>query len=320
MHFLDFEEPIEELLGMIDELKKLENSDTLSIQSEIKALENKVHKLTNKVFKKLTPWNKVQLARHPQRPLAQDYIDCIFENFTQLHGDRAYADDKALIGGIGLIKNIPVMILAQQKGRTAEEKMYHNFGMMHPEGYRKAKRLALLAEKFKMPIVTLIDTPGAYPGVGAEERGQSEAIATNLKVFSKINTPVISLIIGEGCSGGALGIGVCDRLLMLEYSYFATISPEGCASILYKSASKASVACEAMKITPDELLEQGIIDAIIDEPLGGAHRDKESHFSAVSQRIFEEVDMLMRVPKEDLLSKRYQKIRSYGKFTTANSY
>lgn len=320
MQFLEFEEPIEELLGMIDELKNLTGSDSLSVQSEIKALENKVHKLTHKIFKKLTPWNKVQLARHPQRPLGLDYIENLFTSFSFLHGDRSFADDKALLAGIGMIKGLPVMVLAQHKGRTAQDKMKHNFGMMHPEGYRKAKRLALMAEKFNMPVLTFIDTPGAYPGVGAEERGQSEAIARNLKVFSKLNVPIISLIIGEGCSGGALGIGVCDRLLMLEYSYFATISPEGCASILYKSASKAAVACEAMKITPDQLLEQNIIDGILSEPLGGAHRDKVAHYQAVSQRLFEEVDMLQRIPCEELLSQRFKKIRNYGKFqSTATS-
>ena len=320
MQFLEFEEPIEEVLGMINELKKVTGNDAVSVQSEIKALENKVHKLTHKIFKNLTPWNKVQLARHPQRPLGSDYIENLFDSFSLLHGDRAFADDKALLAGIGYLSGTPLMVFAQHKGRTPQDKMKHNFGMMHPEGYRKAKRLALLAEKFNMPVVTFIDTPGAYPGVGAEERGQSEAIASNLKVFSKLNVPIISLIIGEGCSGGALGIGVCDRLLMLEYSYFATISPEGCASILYKSASKASVACEAMKITAEDLLEQNIIDGILSEPLGGAHRDTHSHYKAVKQRLFEEVDMLQRIPREELLSERFKKIRSYGKFesTTAS--
>lgn len=315
MQFLDFEAPIEELMAMIYELKSLDNQhQTVSIQKEIETLEAKADKITAKIFKNLSSWQKVQLARHPQRPLGLDYIDNIFSDFTPLLGDRAFGDDSALIAGIAFLEEKPVMVMAQHKGRTAEDKMQRNFGMMHPEGYRKAKRLALLAEKFQVPVVTLIDTPGAYPGIGAEERGQSEAIAANLKVFSTLKTPIISVIIGEGCSGGALGIGVCDRLLMLQYSYFATISPEGCATILYKSASKASIACEAMKITPEDLLKQEIIDGIIEEPLGGAHREKAAVYKAVSNRIVDEIDMLMRIPRKDLLDKRHKKILSYGRF------
>lgn len=316
MQFLDFEQPIAELLAMIDELKGIEHEhQAIAVQKEVQALEGKVVKLTSKIFSKLTDWNKVQLARHPQRPLASDYLKNVFSHFVPLHGDRMFADDKALLAGLARLRGQPVMVLAQEKGRNAQEKRYHNFGMMHPEGYRKAHRLALLAQKFGLPVISLIDTPGAYPGVQAEERGQSEAIAANLKLFSQLKVPTLSLVIGEGCSGGALGIGVTDRILTLQYSYYATISPEGCASILYKSASKAQVATESMKITSEHLLEQKIVDGVIQEPLGGAHRDKDAHYQAVEHRLFEELDMLARIPNETRLKQRFKKIREYGRFT-----
>jgi acetyl-CoA carboxylase carboxyl transferase subunit alpha len=312
VQFLDFEQPIAELLSKIHELKKLTTHNLIDIQAEVGRLERKASDFTKSIFRKLTPWQIVQLARHPMRPHTSDYLKFIINDFDELHGDRAYADDQALIAGIGKIENQPVMILGQEKGRETPDKIKRNFGMMHPEGYRKAKRLALLAEKFKLPIITFIDTPGAYPGVGAESRNQSAAIAENLKIFSALKVPIISVIIGEGCSGGALGIGVCDSLLMMEYAYFATISPEGCASILFKSASKAAEAAEFMGIIAPILLEQAIIDQVIQEPLGGAHRNPEEAGQLLKHALLEELLLLKSLPLETLLERRYQKIISIG--------
>jgi len=273
LNFLEFEQPIAELEAKIEELRLVGDDTEINIQDEIQVLKDKSQKLTEDIFSSLTPWQISQLARHPQRPYTEDYIAAIFTDFQELHGDRAYSDDAALIGGIGRINGRPVMIIGHQKGRDTKEKIRRNFGMPRPEGYRKALRLMNMAERFRLPILTFIDTPGAYPGVGAEERGQSEAIARNLFVMSGLRTPIISTVIGEGGSGGALAIGVCDRLLMLQYSTYSVISPEGCASILWKSADKASTAAEAMGITSDRLSDLGLVDEVVNEPLGGAHRN-----------------------------------------------
>ncbi|MGL5554050.1 MAG: acetyl-CoA carboxylase carboxyl transferase subunit alpha, partial [Aeromonas veronii] len=274
--FLDFEQPIAELQAQIDELKHVsEGNHAVDLKDEIRRLEKKNEELTKKIFGDLGAWQVSQMARHPQRPYTFDYIEHIFTDFDELAGDRAYADDKAIVGGIARLDGEPVMVIGHQKGRETKEKIKRNFGMPRPEGYRKALRLMEMAERFKMPIITFIDTPGAYPGVGAEERGQSEAIARNLKVMAGLTVPVVCTVIGEGGSGGALAIGVGDRVNMLQYSTYSVISPEGCASILWKSADKASVAAEAMGITAQRLKELKLIDHVIDEPLGGAHRDVE---------------------------------------------
>ncbi|MGL4505731.1 MAG: acetyl-CoA carboxylase carboxyl transferase subunit alpha, partial [Aeromonas sobria] len=271
--FLDFEQPIAELQAQIDELRHVsEHNSAVDLNDDIRRLEKKNEELTKKIFSDLGAWQVSQMARHPQRPYTLDYIEHIFTDFDELAGDRAYADDKAIVGGIARLDGEPVMVIGQQKGRETKEKIKRNFGMPRPEGYRKALRLMEMAERFKMPIITFIDTPGAYPGVGAEERGQSEAIARNLKVMAGLTVPVVCTVIGEGGSGGALAIGVGDRVNMLQYSTYSVISPEGCASILWKSADKASVAAEAMGITAPRLKELKLIDHVIDEPLGGAHR------------------------------------------------
>ncbi|MCK4950273.1 MAG: acetyl-CoA carboxylase carboxyltransferase subunit alpha, partial [Gammaproteobacteria bacterium] len=273
LNFLEFEQPIAELEAKIEELRLVGVDSEVNISDEITRLEEKSRTLTESIFKSLSSWQVSQLSRHPQRPYLFDYVDAIFTDFKQLHGDRTYADDKAIVGGIARLEGKPVMIIGQQKGRDTKEKVKRNFGMARPEGYRKALRLMQLAERFKLPILTFIDTPGAYPGVGAEERGQSEAIARNLFVMSQLKTPIISTVIGEGGSGGALAIGVADYIQMLQYSTYSVISPEGCASILWKSAEKASDAAEAMGITAARLKELKLIDGIIEEPLGGAHRN-----------------------------------------------
>jgi acetyl-CoA carboxylase carboxyl transferase subunit alpha len=284
----------------------------INIQEEISRLEGKSRDLTESIFRSLTSWQIVQLARHPQRPYSLDYIPKIFTDFNELHGDRAYADDRALVSGLARLDGEPVMIIAQQKGRDTKEKLIRNFGMMHPEGYRKALRLAKLAEKFKIPIITLIDTPGAYPGVGAEARGQSEAIARNLLEFSRLKVPVICVVIGEGCSGGALGIGVGDKTLMLQYAYYATISPEGCATILWKSAAKAEEAAEVMGITANRLLKLGLIDEIIPEPLGAAHRNINEMASTLKMNLIQNIKMFQNFSTEKLLKKRYQRWMTVG--------
>ncbi|MGL5607088.1 MAG: acetyl-CoA carboxylase carboxyl transferase subunit alpha, partial [Aeromonas veronii] len=284
--FLDFEQPIAELQAQIDELKHVsEGNHAVDLKDEIRRLEKKNEELTKKIFGDLGAWQVSQMARHPQRPYTFDYIEHIFTDFDELAGDRAYADDKAIVGGIARLDGEPVMVIGHQKGRETKEKIKRNFGMPRPEGYRKALRLMEMAERFKMPIITFIDTPGAYPGVGAEERGQSEAIARNLKVMAGLTVPVVCTVIGEGGSGGALAIGVGDRVNMLQYSTYSVISPEGCASILWKSADKASVAAEAMGITAQRLKELKLIDHVIDEPLGGAHRDVEKMAKNLKARI-----------------------------------
>ena len=313
-NFLEFEKPIAELHAQIDELRNVSTNSSLNIDlaDEIANLENKSVTMAQKILSSLRPWQISQLARHPQRPYSFDYIDRIFDEFDPLHGDRAFADDKAIIGGIARLNGQAVMIIGHQKGRTTPEKVKRNFGMPRPEGYRKALRLMEMAERFKMPILTFIDTPGAYPGVGAEERGQSEAIARNLKVMAGLKVPVICTVIGEGGSGGALAIGVGDRVNMLQYSTYSVISPEGCASILWKSADKAEQAAEAMGITSERLKSLDLIDSIIEEPLGGAHRDYDVIASNVKQRLVEQLAELNKLDVDTLLNNRYQRLMSFG--------
>ncbi len=313
LNFLEFEQPIAELEEKIQALKLVSDDTEINISEEIVRLEQKNRDLTVHIFKNLTSWQIVQLARHPKRPYTLDYIQYMFTDFNELHGDRNFADDKAMVGGVALLDNMPVMIIGQQKGRDTKEKVMRNFGMPHPEGYRKAMRLMKLAEKFNMPIITLIDTPGAYPGIEAENRGQSEAIAFNLKEMSSLKVPIICVIIGEGCSGGALGIGVGDVTLMLQYSYFATISPEGCAAILWKSSEKAAEAAHVMGITANRLLEIGIIDEIIPEPLGGAHRSYQAMASILQSRIINHLARLNKWSKQVLLENRYTRLMKHGR-------
>ena len=316
-NFLDFEQPIAELQAKIEELRYVTDDSEINITEEISTLEKKVESLTKSIFSKLSPWQISQLARHPNRPYAIDYIDRMFVDFEYLHGDRLYADDSPMVGGIGRLNGKPVMVIGQQKGRDTKEKVKRNFGMPRPEGYRKAMRLMKMAEKFKMPLITLVDTPGAYPGIGAEERGQSEAIARNLYVLAELKTPVIATVIGEGGSGGALAIAVGDRLNMLQYSTYSVISPEGCASILWKSAEKAAQAAEALGITAKRLHELGLVDQIIDEPLGGAHRDFDLTAHNLLENLSENIDILDAVGIDKLLDQRYQRLMSYGAFIEA---
>lgn len=312
--FLDFEQPIAELQAKISELRYVTDDSEINISDEISTLEKKAESLTATIFSRLSPWQISQLSRHPNRPFAQDYIDRIFTDYEPLHGDRAYSNDHPMIGGIGRLDGKPVMIIGQQKGRDTKEKIKRNFGMPRPEGYRKALRLMKMAEKFKMPLITLVDTPGAYPGIGAEERGQSEAIARNLYVLAELKTPVICTIIGEGGSGGALAICVGDRIDMMQYSTYSVISPEGCASILWKSADKAPQAAEAMGITAQRLHSLKLIDQIIEEPLGGAHRNYDQIANALQRSLIENVETLEAVPLDKLLDQRYQKLMSYGQY------
>lgn len=315
LNFLDFEQPIAELEAKIEELRYVGSDNEINIGEEISRLQSKSRELTESIFSNLKSAQIAQLARHPQRPYFKDYVDLIFTDFEELHGDRAFADDPAIVGGIARLDGQPVMIIGQQKGRDTKEKVRRNFGMPRPEGYRKAKRLMEMAERFKLPILTFIDTPGAYPGVGAEERGQSEAIARNLFVMAELKTPIVCTVIGEGGSGGALAIGVGDRLLMLEYSTYSVISPEGCASILWKSAEKAPEAAEAMGLTAPRLQELELVDQIINEPLGGAHRDIESMAERLKQALKENLEVLDAIPLDKLLDQRYQRLMQYGNFS-----
>lgn len=316
--YLDFEQPIAELAKRIGSLQAVHDEhDDLDVSKEVTQLKEKNHQLLVDTYKNLDAWQVSQVARHPQRPYALDYIGRIFNDFVELHGDRAYADDPAIIGGIARLDDMPVMVIGQQKGRDVRERQYRNFGMPRPEGYRKALRLFRLAEKFKLPIVTLIDTPGAYPGIGAEERGQSEAIARNLFVMADLKTPTVGVVIGEGGSGGALALGVVDRLLMLQHSTYSVISPEGCASILWKSASKAAEAAETLGITAESLKGLGLIDQIIPEPLGGAHRDQDVMIQTVKKAIKTNLVSLQKKTTEELLEARYDRLMSYGKFKEA---
>ncbi len=317
LNFLEFEQPIAELEAKIEELRYVGNDTEINISDEIARLEVKSRSLTEQIFKSLTPWQVSQLARHPQRPYTLDYIHKMFSGFEELHGDRSYGDDSAIVGGIGRIDGVPIMIIGHQKARETKEKIRRNFGMPRPEGYRKAKRLMEMAERFSMPIVTLIDTPGAYPGVGAEERGQSEAIARNLFVMAKLKTPIVCIVIGEGGSGGALAVGVGDRVMMLQHSTYSVISPEGCASILWKSAEKASDAAEAMGITSGRLLELGLIDEIIEEPLGSAYRNIDEMSESIKKAIKRSLFELDSLSVDSLLDTRYQRLMSYGNFKEA---
>jgi acetyl-CoA carboxylase carboxyl transferase subunit alpha len=315
LNFLEFEQPIAELEAKIDELRYIGDDANVNITDEVSKLEAKSKALTQSIFSGLSPWQISQLSRHPQRPYTMEYIVRLFTEFHELHGDRCYADDHAIIGGVARLDGLPVMIIGQQKGRDTKEKLHRNFGMARPEGYRKALRLMRMAERFKLPILTFIDTPGAYPGIGAEERGQSEAIAKNLFVMSGLRTPVICAVIGEGGSGGALAIGIGDRTLMLQYSTYSVISPEGCASILWKSAEKAEDAAEALGITSTRLQELGLIDRIIEEPLGGAHRDVDAMAGNLKAALLEELNLLSGVSLDELVENRYQRLMAYGQFT-----
>ncbi|MBK1695475.1 acetyl-CoA carboxylase carboxyl transferase subunit alpha [Chromatium weissei] len=314
LNFLDFEQPIAELEAKIEELRLMGFDNEINIQDEIERLRTKCVAMTETIFSGLTPWQISQLSRHPQRPYLLDYARRLFDDFYELHGDRAFADDRAIIGGLARLDNRPIMVIGHQKGRDTKEKISRNFGMPRPEGYRKALRLMEMAERFHLPILTFIDTPGAYPGIGAEERGQSEAIARNLREMSQLRTPILCTVIGEGGSGGALAIGVGDWLGMLQFSTYSVISPEGCASILWKSADKAQLAAEAMAITSDKLMEQGLIDHIIQEPLGGAHRDVDAVAKALKAALIERLDILSAIPIDTLISTRYKRLMSYGRF------
>jgi len=313
-NFLDFEQPIAELEAKIRELQFATEDADININEEVDRLKKKCESLTQSIFAKLSSWQVAQMARHPQRPYTRFYIDNVFTDFDELHGDRLYGDDYAIIGGVARLNGKPVVVIGHEKGRDTKEKIKRNFGMPRPEGYRKAKRLMELAERFSMPVITFIDTPGAYPGIGAEERGQSEAIARNLFVMADLKTPIICTVIGEGGSGGALAIGVGDRVMMLQYSVYSVISPEGCASILYKSVDKASEAAEAMGITSDRLLELDLVDRVIEEPLGGAHRDPEAMAVSMRQALQEELSVLSNMSSEDLIDNRLIKLRAYGQF------
>src|SRR5579862_2010872 len=312
--FLDFEQPIAELEAKIEELKHVTSDAEVNIQDEINRLQAKSRQLTANIFANLTPWQITQLARHPHRPYTLDYVNMICGEFNELHGDRMYADDGAFVGGIGRIEQRAVMIIGHQKGRDTKERVRRNYGMPKPEGYRKALRLMRLAERFSLPLVTLIDTQGAYPGVGAEERGQSEAIARNLFEMSVLRIPIVTVVTGEGGSGGALGIGVCDRLLMLQYSTYSVISPEGCASILWKSQDKKEVAADSLNLTADRLQKLGLIDELIEEPLGGAHRDPATIAEKVKAALVRHLDELEAVPRDQLRAQRAQKIAGFGVF------
>lgn len=315
--FLEFEQPIAELEAKIEELRYVQDDSALDISEEIGRLQKKSGKLTKDIYAKLTPWQISQVARHPQRPYMLDYVGALFNDFEELHGDRAFGDDPAIVGGLARFNGQSVMLIGHQKGRDTKEKIYRNFGMPRPEGYRKALRLMRLAEKFGIPVMTFIDTPGAYPGIGAEERGQSEAIARNLFVMAELKTPILCTIIGEGGSGGALAIGVGDQTVMLQYSTYSVISPEGCASILWKSADKAPVAAETLGITAPRLKSFNLIDHIVDEPLGGAHRDPALMMQFMKKALQDALDRLISQPIDTLLQTRYERLMSYGRFKEA---
>jgi acetyl-CoA carboxylase carboxyl transferase subunit alpha len=314
LNFLEFEHPIAELEAKIKELRYVCDDSEININDEIVRLESKCKAKTQEIFAALTAWQIAQLARHPQRPYLLDYVERVFTEFEELHGDRSFADDPSIVGGLARLEGEPVMVIGHQKGRDTKEKVRRNFGMSRPEGYRKALRLMRLAERFRLPVLTFIDTPGAYPGVDAESRGQSEAIARNLSVMSELRTPIICTVIGEGGSGGALAIGVGDRLLMLQYSTCAVISPEGCASILWGSADRAADAAEAMGITAERLKDLGLIDQIVQEPLGGAHRDAEAMAESLKQVLVENLEALQNIGLDQLVEERQARLLSYGHF------
>ncbi|MCF6325446.1 MAG: acetyl-CoA carboxylase carboxyl transferase subunit alpha [Gammaproteobacteria bacterium] len=314
LNYLEFEQPIAEMEAKIEELRNVGSDNDINISEELARLEEKCTSMTESIFSKLKPWQVSQLARHPLRPYTLDYIKLMFTDFEELHGDRMFADDAAIVGGVARLDDRPVMVIGHQKGRDTKEKVRRNFGMPRPEGYRKAQRLMEMAERFKMPILTFIDTPGAYPGVDAEERGQSEAIARNLRVMSTLKTPIICTVIGEGGSGGALAIGVGDRVSMLQYSTYSVISPEGCATILWKSADKAEEAAEAMGITSERLKELGLIDEVINEPLGAAHRNLEMMACRLKSSIKQALAEFDGIALDQLIERRYQRLMGYGNF------
>lgn len=314
LNFLEFEKPIAELEAKIEELRHVGDDSAVNISEEIQRLEAKSRALTATIFSKLTPWQVSQLARHARRPHALDYIQAIFTDFEELHGDRAFADDAAIVGGVARLDGRPVMVIGQEKGRDTKEKIRRNFGMPRPEGYRKAKRLMEMAERFDLPVLTLIDTPGAYPGIDAEERGQSEAIARNLFIMARLGTPIVCTVIGEGGSGGALAIGVGDRVAMLQYSIYSVISPEGCASILWKDAARAEEAAAAMGITSDRVIELGLIDTVIEEPLGGAHRDPVLMAERLKRFLIQSLDELQTFDRAQLIERRQERLMGYGPY------
>jgi len=313
LNYLSFEQPIAELEGKIEELQLVGNDNDLNIAEEVTKLREKSRKLTESIYSKLSAWQVVQVARHPHRPYTLDYIQRIFTDWGEMHGDRHFGDDGAIVGGVARLNGKPIMVIGEEKGRGVSEKVLRNFGMPKAEGYRKALRLMETAERFKMPVLTLIDTPGAYPGIDSEERNISEAIARNLAVMSRLRTPIICTVIGEGSSGGALAIGVGDRLNMLQYSTYFVISPEGCANIIWKTTDKAAEAAEAMGVTSDNLEKLGIVDQTIPEPMGGAHRDIETMASTLKAHLSEQLDELQAIPLDDLLERRYQRLMSYGR-------
>jgi acetyl-CoA carboxylase carboxyl transferase subunit alpha len=314
VNYLDFEQPIAELQAKIDELRNVGSDNAINLDEEIHRLQAKMRQEIKSIFSNLTPWQVTQLSRHPMRPYTLDYVDILFDDFHELHGDRAFADDHAIVGGLARFRGWPIMLIGQQKGRDTKAKVFRNFGMPRPEGYRKALRLMNLAARFGLPLVTFIDTPGAYPGVGAEERGQSEAIARNLEVMSRLPVPIIATIIGEGGSGGALAIGVGDRVNILQYSTYSVISPEGCASILWKDSANAEDAATALGITSDRLKALGLVDEVIPEPLGGAHNNPAEVAQNIGDRIEQQLEELEALTSEELLSQRYGKLLAYGEF------
>lgn len=316
---LEFEKPILELQKKINELKKFTSEKSIDLSGEIKRLEEKLEMLRRDIYGKLTSWQRVQISRHPHRPYALDYINLILKDFVELHGDRAFRDDKAIITGLAKLDGQKLLVIGQQKGRDTKENLVRTFGCAHPEGYRKAMRMMELAQKFGIPVLIFIDTPGAYPGIGAEERGQAQAIAWNLKMMSGIKTPIVAVVIGEGGSGGALGIGVADRVCVLENAYYSVISPEGCAAILWKSSSKAPEAAEALKLTGQDLLKFGVIDEVIKEPLGGAHVDPDEAAKNIKSAVKKHFVELMKLRKDELVEARYEKFRKMGKFQEAEA-
>ena len=317
-HFLDFEQPIADLQAKIEELRRISPENPINLEVELERLEVKCQKLTREIFGDLTAWQITQLARHPLRPYTLDYIERLFTEFVELHGDRMYADDRAIVTGLARLSGRGVVIIGHQKGRDTNEKISRNFGMPRPEGFRKAQRVMKLAQRYGLPVVTFIDTPGAYPGIDAEERGQSEAIARSISLMADLKVPIVSVVIGEGGSGGALAVAVCDRLLMLEYSTYSVISPEGCASILWKDADKALSAAEAMKLTSVELKHRQLVDEIVVEPLGGAHRDFDAVAEATRAALERHLDELVGIEIEDLLDRRYRRIQSFGRYSERN--
>jgi acetyl-CoA carboxylase carboxyl transferase subunit alpha len=311
-NYLEFEQPIAELEVKINELKLVGSDNDLNISEEIQKLQEKNTRLTEKIYASLTPWQIAQVARHPLRPYTLDYIQHVFTEFEELHGDRLFADDLALVGGVARLDDRPVMIIGHQKGRGTKEKVRHNFGMPRPEGYRKARRLVQLAERFRLPVLSFIDTPGAYPGMDSEERGINEAIAENMAMMSRVRTPLIATVTGEANSGGAIAIGVADYLNMMQYSTYTVITPEGCATILWKSSEFAAAAAEAMGVTSERLQEMGIVDRSIPEPLGGAHRDVAAAAESIKEVLIEQVDQLQAMPLDELVERRYQRLMNYG--------